>query len=285
MSVARAILPGGRLHLQHGPIDLVIGADGARDHAFAAAQAAFDGVLEGLVAELDRLRREGWRAESPPYAVTGPVAKRMLRAVARHKGFVTPMAAVAGAVADHVLAAMVAAGDVHRAYVNNGGDIAFQLSAGARFRLAMAGLDGTALGAVEIGAGDGIGGVATSGQGGRSLSFGIADSVTVLARDAAAADVAATLIGNAVDLPGHAAITRVPARELRPDSDLGRRKVVAHVGALREDEIARALDRGVRAAQKMHGADLIVAAALVLRGQVRVTGKLERDAMKELDHA
>ena len=285
MSSSSAFLPGERLHLQHGPIDLVIGADGARKQAFAAAEAAFDGVLEGLVEELEVLRRaRGW-GETPPYAVKGPVAKRMVRAVARHQGFVTPMAAVAGAVADHVLAAMVAAGGLRRAYVNNGGDIALHLARGETFRLAMAGLDGAGLGAVEIGAGDGIGGVATSGQGGRSLSFGIADSVTVLARDAASADAAATLIANAVDLPGHGAIARRPASQLRPESDLGERLVVAGVGPLSDADITQALARGVAAANEMRQAGLIHAAALFLRGQNRLVGPIGRAELKDVEHA
>ncbi|MDU8929878.1 UPF0280 family protein [Alisedimentitalea sp. MJ-SS2] len=273
MSYSAAILPGERLHLQHGPIDLVIGVDGAREAGFGAACSAFDGVLEGLVDELERLRSSGWRDETPPCAVRGPVAKRMVRAVAAHEGFVTPMAAVAGAVADHVLAAIRDVSGVRRAYVNNGGDIALWLNPGERFRLAVAGPDGAGLGRVWITAGDGIGGVATSGRNGRSLSMGIADSVTVLAANAASADVAATLIGNAVNLPGHAAIMRVPALELRPDSDLGERKVVSEVGALARSDVARALRRGVDVAEKMRQRGLIHAAALFLRGQNRVVGQ------------
>ncbi len=67
---------------------------------------------------------------------------------------------------------------------------------------------------------DGIGGIATSGWRGRSFSLGIADAVTVLAETAAAADAAATIIANAVDLPGHPGIVRQPASSLQPDSDL-----------------------------------------------------------------
>ncbi|WP_137699426.1 UPF0280 family protein [Marimonas lutisalis] len=264
MSFSAAILPGGRLHLQHGPIDLVIGCDGDRARAFAAARAAFEGVLEGLVGELELLQ-QAWRAESPPY---GAVAQRMWRAVGRHRGFVTPMAAVAGAVADHVLAGMRAGADPRRAYVNNGGDIALWLANGERFRVAMAGTGGTA----EICAADGIGGIATSGQGGRSLSMGIAGSVTVLARDAAAADVAATLIANAVDLPGHPAIRRAPASEVRPDTDLGERPVVTHVGALAREDVDMALDHGARTAGDMKDRGLIAAAALSLRGETRTVG-------------
>ena len=73
-------------------------------------------------------------------------------------------------------------------------------------------------------------GVATSGRHGRSFSLGIADAVTVLARTASQADAAATIIANAVDLPGHPAVRRMPANELQPDSDLGARPVTRDVG-------------------------------------------------------
>ena len=64
-------------------------------------------------------------------------------------------------------------------------------------------------------------GVATSGWRGRSFSLGIADAVTVLARTGAAADAAATIIANAVDLPGHPAVdARAGARRSRPTAIL-----------------------------------------------------------------
>ncbi|WP_322866663.1 UPF0280 family protein [Aquicoccus sp. G2-2] len=280
MSFAEAILPGERLHLQHGPIDLIIGVEGDRAAAYAAARVAFDGVLEGLVAELSRLRRP-WRDETPPDALRGAVARRMAAAAARHDGFVTPMAAVAGAVADHVLTAMRDGASLRRAYVNNGGDIALWLARGERYRVAVAGMNGR----IDLGAEDGIGGIATSGQGGRSLSMGIAESVTVLATDAASADVAATLIANAVDLPGHGAITRLPACEIQPDSDLGERLVVEAVGELSADDTAQALAPGLRVAERMRDAGLIRAAALYLRGQAVACGGAELSLAKEAEHA
>ncbi|WP_146585751.1 UPF0280 family protein [Puniceibacterium confluentis] len=262
-----ALLSGNRLHLQHGPIDLVIGADGDRDAAFAAARARFATVLDELVTELALLRR-------PVGAVPqGAIARCMQDAVAPHAdGIVTPMAAVAGSVAEAVLAAMVAATPLRRAYVNNGGDIALHLTGDETFRLAVAAPDSTDLGRVDISARDRVRGIATSGQGGRSLSLGIADAVTVLAATAAQADVAATLIGNAVDLPGHAAIRRAPAREVQPDSDLCDHPVVVRIGPLGCADIEAALDRGLAMAQNMAARGLIQGAALFLRGGVRTTG-------------
>lgn len=253
---------GRRLHLHHGPIDLLIEAQGAgRAPALARAVARFDTLLAGLVEELPALRRplDGTR-------FADPVARRMADAIAPYKGvYVTPMAAVAGAVADEILAGIVAHGGIERAWVNNGGDIAFHLSAGRSLR-AM----GPA-GPIELDAHSRARGMATSGRGGRSHSLGIADSVTVLAADAAGADVAATLIANAVDLPGHAAITRVPANSLSPDSDLGARPVTVALGPLAPGEVAEALARGRALAGNLRARGLIHEALLSLCGQVLTT--------------
>lgn len=263
------LLPDGtRLHLQHGPIDLIIGAEGdgtgVREFAFQAAAERFTSVLHELVSELPGLRRE---VGSSPFE--GRIARRMETAVQPHAShcFVTPMAAVAGAVADEVLASMTDATPLTRAYVNNGGDIALHLSGGHSFRMAIRGVDGADLGRISIAHNDNTRGIATSGQGGRSLSFGIADSVTVLARTAAEADAAATLIANAVDLPNHPSISRRPAYEINPDSDLGDRLVVTGCGHLAPADIQTALSTGKAVAQRMQNEGMIKAASLHLRGQ------------------
>ena len=106
-------------------------------------------------------------------------------------------------------------------------------------------------GRVRLDAASGVGGIATSGARGRSFSLGIADSVTVLARDAATADVAATLIANAVNIDSPA-IRRRPARELDPDSDLRDLPVTVSVGALdAADDIEAALGRRPRARSRL----------------------------------
>ncbi|MDP5364946.1 MAG: UPF0280 family protein [Paracoccaceae bacterium] len=288
MGAVAALLPDGRLHLQHGPIDLVIGVEGqddARRKAFRAARDRFASILAELVPELPLLR-------APLGAVPeGLIARRMHRACkgVAQGDFVTPMAAVAGSVADEVLAAMLAATPLARAHVNNGGDIALHLAPGAEYRAAIAGLDGQLAGRITLRATDGIGGIATSGQGGRSLSFGIASSVTVLARDAATADAAATLIANAVDLPDHPGITRQPACDIWPDSDLGARLVVTDVAPLPPADIARALSQGAARAQAMIDTGAIAAAALVLQGQGVTVGEFTDRATarteRSLQHA
>jgi ApbE superfamily uncharacterized protein (UPF0280 family) len=279
MGPQAALLPDGRLHLHHGPIDLVImaeaGSEAATRTAFRAACDRFATVLDELVPELPLLR-------APLGALpVGQIAQRMHAAcgTVAQGDFVTPMAAVAGSVADEVLAAMLAATPLARAYVNNGGDIALHLAPGAEYRAAIAGLDGQLAGQITLHAEQGIGGIATSGQGGRSHSLGIASSFTVLARKAAAADAAATLIANAVDLPDHPAITRQPACDVWPDSDLGARLVVTHVAPLPPADIARALSYGASRAQAMIATGAIAAAALVLQGQGVTVGEFEDGAM------
>ncbi len=270
------MLDGKRLHLQDGPIDLIIEANGTGEAigaAYAAAAARFNSILDELCRELPLLRSAA-RAEAPP---EGIVARRMWSAVMPYSVdmFVTPMAAVAGSVADEVLGVMIASGGVSRAFVNNGGDIAIHLSRDSSWRIGLVDRPDrpSLFGAAVVTAGDGVGGIATSGWRGRSFSLGIADAVTVLALDAATADAAATIVANAVDLPGHPAVTRIAATDLQPDSDLGSFLVTRGVGPLAEEEIARALAAGAAKAEELVDDRRIAAAALHLAGVTRVVDK------------
>jgi ApbE superfamily uncharacterized protein (UPF0280 family) len=265
-----------RLHLNHGPIDLIVEAFGDAaevEAAYRQAMQRFETILEELVAELDELRRP---ASPAPRPFRGPTARRMEAAVSplSRKIFITPMAAVAGAVADEVLAAMLSQRRLDKAYVNNGGDSAFHLAPDASMTLAVAGVGSGFGDRIVVRGSEAVRGVATSGWRGRSFSLGIADAATVLARCGAAADAAATLVANAVDLPGHPEVARRPACELAPDSDLGERLVTTGVGRLAPPEIGTALDRGSNAAERLRRAGLIEAAALFLAGEARVCGGL-----------
>jgi hypothetical protein len=271
------LLPDGkRLHLQDGPIDLIVEARGGERDVRAAYEAAaqrFTGLLDELCEELVELRNP---ADPARCALKGVVARRMHAAVAPFAAdcFITPMAAVAGSVAEEILGAMLAVARLDRAYVNNGGDIALHLAQGEEFTVGLMdrpdsqGLMRT----MVVGADDPIRGIATSGRHGRSFSLGIADAVTVLAMTASHADAAATIIANAVDLPGHPAITRLPANELQPDSDLGARLVTRELGALSESEVEQALEAGANCARRLLTAGLIEGAALRLKGETLLVG-------------
>ncbi len=275
---ARRLPDGRRLHLHDGPIDLIVeavGAPKAVEAAYRAAAKRFCFVLDELCAELPALRSP---ASAHPRVFASPVARRMEEAVAAHasEAFITPMAAVAGSVADEILAAMRAAADagLTRLAVNNGGDIALWLAPGEATTVGLVDRpDRPSLFArARLAAGDGIGGIATSGAPGRSFSLGVADAVTILARTAAEADAAATMVANAVDLPGDRRIGRRPARSLQPDSDLGDRLVTCSVGPLDAVSIAGALERGLAVAARLVGRGSIAAAALHLQGETRVVG-------------
>jgi uncharacterized protein len=275
----RARLAGGRWHFQHGPIDLILQAEGdleAADRSIADCWVRFQSVLPGLVTELTRLRQP---AHERP-TVQGPVATRMIHACApfASERFITPMAAVAGAVADELIESFRRAG-ITRAFINNGGDIALHLSSGEKYRVGIwsnpewlrprAGLELALDSIFVVGAEMPVRGVATSGWRGRSFSLGIADGVTVLADSGASADAAATMIANAVNCD-FAGITRAPANQLKDDTDLGNLLVTVDVPPLPPRSIAAALEKGRAEAHYWRDRGVIHAAALFLQGEVEV---------------
>ena len=281
----RARLPDGRWHFQHGPIDIVIGAEGdaaAVQAAHEAAWARFSTVLTELVAELPQLRKPV-RADATDNPLRGDIARRMWSTcaplIADADGFITPMAAVAGAVAQALMVAYQCP-SIRRAWVNNGGDIALHLAPGTSAKVGLfadlSRFDGelparTAAGrlctdaAFEVQASDPVRGVATSGWRGRSLSRGIADSVTVLAASAALADAAATVIANAVNV-ADPAIQRRPAHTVRDDSDLGGLLVTVAVPPLAKAAIQQALQHGEAMARQLQARGLVHAVLLVCQG-------------------
>jgi len=269
----RFLPDGRRLYLQDGPIDLIVEAFGSPDQmriAYRSASERFVDVLDELCRELSLLRREP-SVEGRPIGI---VAQRMVDAVTPYwpSTFITPMAAVAGAVAEEVLYTMTSAAALEKAYVNDGGDIAIHLGDGQQFVVGMVERPDrpSLFGTGTIAADQPVRGIATSGWRGRSFSLGIADAVTVLADTAAVADAAATMIANAVDLPGHPGVKRVRACDLASDNDLGERLVTQYVAPLVDDEVAAALSAGEEFARSLLPRGLIRAAALHLQGQTRL---------------
>jgi len=290
MDAQRSRLPDGRWHLQHGPIDIVIGANGDTDSVDSAHEDAwlrFRGILGELVEELPVLRLP----VQGNCMLRGPIARRMWNACQPHKSsFITPMAAVAGSVAQELIACY-SAGGVARAWVNNGGDIALYLAPSQSVRIGlyadMARLNLDELrggirtdGQFEISSLLPVRGVATSGWRGRSFSLGIADSVTVLARTASEADAAATVIANAVNL-ADPRIQRRPACELKDNSDLGDLRVTVDVPPLEPALVQQALHAGLTRAQALRAAGLIWSAALICQNQIVST---DTAAMGMLDN-
>lgn len=291
MTASRTRLSDGRWHFQHGPMDIIIGADGsaaALDAAHEAAWQRFSSMLDELVPELALLRLP----VQGQCALQGRIARRMWQACEPFcSSYITPLAAVAGAVAQELVGCYNRPG-VERAWINNGGDIALHLAPSQSVRVGLyadlACLNAQALrsgirsdGQFEVRSPMPVRGVATSGWRGRSFSLGIADSVTVLAATAAAADAAATVIANAVDVPDER-IARRPACELKDDSDLGEIAVTVDVPALERHLVQQALRAGLLRAQSLQRAGLIWSAALVCQQQLLVTDSASASAGSEL---
>jgi uncharacterized protein len=277
MSTQIIWLADHRLHLLHGPIDCIVGAHGNAGEVRAALNAAitlFPDLLPELVAELPRLRAK--LGETAPQ-VLGETAQRMVAACWPHRAqFITPMAAVAGGVADTLLARMLAVSPgLRKAFVNDGGDIALHLAKGETFRVAIADhpMRPAISGTIDIAAAWPVRGVATSGWRGRSQSLGIADAVTVLAANAASADAAATMIANAVNVTDER-IERAPAHTVKDDSDLGDLLVTTFVPPLPASQIARALAAGERTAQLLVEAGVIHSAVLQCQGAAKLVGPI-----------
>lgn len=284
--VARRLPDGRRLHMQHGPMDLIVDVDAPADvraRAETAAVARFETILGELVPQLDVLRAPIGDTAPP---VEGTVARRMVAAASTFADvWVTPMVAVAGSVADEVRSTIEAVPGVRRAYVNNGGDVSLLLTPGNELRVGLVASieDGRPVQALVVDEASVIRGLATSGAGGRSHSLGIADAVTVMGTCAAHADAAASLVANAVDLPGHPAVERLPAHELDPDSDLGEQLVTVAVGELEDDAVEDALDRGAaEARRRLDAAPELVGVVLHLRGRRRLVGRGLADRLAPL---
>ena len=285
MQAQRKPMDAQRWHFQHGPIDLVISADGdaaALASAHAAAWQRFEQVLPELVQELPLLR-QAVSSKATDCPLKGPVARRMWQACRPFANdFITPMAAVAGSVAQEIIACYQRPG-IARAWVNNGGDIAMHLTPGQSLRVGLyadiARLDVAQLqdqllldGQFSVEAAMPVRGVATSGWRGRSFSMGIADSVTVLARTAAQADAAATVIANAVNVKD-ARVQRAPAASLKDDSDLGQRLVTTGVPPLAPALVLQALQAGLATARALQSEGLIDSALLVCQQQALQTSE------------
>jgi uncharacterized protein len=280
MQAQRAQLPDGRWHFQHGPMDIIIGAEGdaaALRDAHAQAWERFKTILQELVQELALLRLPV-QGECP---VHGSVARRMWLACKPYQAsFITPMAAVAGSVAQELLS-YYQNSSLQRTWINNGGDISIHLSPGRSVSIGLyANLknfdanqieSGVTLdGQFDIHSSSDVRGVATSGWRGRSFSLGIADSVTVLARTAAQADAAATVIANAVNVEDTRIIRR-RACDIKDDSDLGATLVTVDVPPLPPELVSQALAAGLACALTLRAQGLICSAVLVCQNQHMTT--------------
>lgn len=209
------------------------------------------------------------------------IVRRMIEATKKmEEPDLTPLAAVAGTTSEMVADFIFSKGGT-KVIVENGGDIALRLREG---ELASVGVK-TAIDSkqpgyrISIDSTMGIGGVATSGLGGRSFTKGIASAVTVLAEKASMADAAATVIGNFTNIDDPK-ITRTLAEEIYPDTDIAGQWVTIKVGELGQEKIEQALNNGLSKAYSICQNELIGGALISVQGQTVWTDSLESLLMK-----
>lgn len=257
----------GRVRVERGPVSLVVSAwlgGLPQPQACLEAAASVDAILATITASLPVLSRP-WPEGQPPMPApdadapaVAAVPFRMWEA-AKETGHpeMTPFCAVAGAVADVLADTVFAAlcgtaaqpAAPVRVVVSNGGDVAVRLTPGSTCSvglvpsLAAPGADAV----VTLRAEDAVRGVATSGFGGRGLTQGVADAVTVFAASGARADALATRLGNASRLPASPRVRVAPAGSLRCPCDIADLPVTVRVDALTPEEKETAL-AGIRAA-------------------------------------
>ena len=248
-----------RLFLRHGPINIVLEAIGIdKDLAYQNVKGYFETLLEQLVLDMELLKEEVVFNRK----FNNKISQSMQDATERYSpAFITPMASVAGSIADNILRVLINNTNLEKAYVNNGGDVSFYLNKNQIMKTSLAAIPNMI---AEIKYKDKSRGIATSGWRGKSFSRGIADSVTVLADNAAMADAAATMIGNAVDISNHPKIKKQPANEMYEDSDLKNLLITVEVGLLTKVEIKEALKNGYQTALQYINKDLINTALIQL---------------------
>jgi len=193
------------------------------------------------------------------------LAQRMIESARAIGDFdLTPMAAVAGTIADAVADWLFIRGST-KVVVDNGGDIAIRLTTnetvtvGIRPRISHLDISHV----LNLDDRKPSWGVTTSGRGGRSLTRGIASGVTVIAENASIADAAATSIANACVVED-SSIVKIPAEQLDPNSDLKGINVTVDVGVLSRGKMLQAVQTALSKADTLCRRKLIVGALIAL---------------------
>ena len=230
-------------------------------------------VLEDLARFLPVIKKKSQELEMKE--AFPEVVRRMIEVTKKmREPDLTPLAAVAGAASDVVADFILGKGGT-KIIVDNGGDIAIRLREGDVARVGVK----TEIDAkrptylISIDSAMRMGGVATSGLGGRSFTKGIASAATALSETASLSDAAATVIGNCTNAED-ANIARSLAEEIYPDTDLVGEWVTTKVGKLSQEKIEEALKNGLSKADSICRKGLIQGALVALRGKVVWTDSL-----------
>lgn len=260
------------MYIEVGPVGINInGEKDGKPYSFEPEklQENIGGILEEIRECLPILKQKAYKIRK--VTRLPEVARKMIEAVKIvDESTLTPMAAVAGAVADSVKEHFKST-DLDFISINNGGDISL-FSKDTRI--------------IRVGVGD-INknkatpyvlkieslkdfGIATSGFGGRSFTLGLADIVTVIGKTGAISDAAATFICNRTDVEDIKVLRR-KASEIDPMTDIPDELVTIHIGKLSRSVIKAALDNGLCAAYNLKNLNVIYDAVLILKGNIITT--------------
>ena len=269
------LLDKGRVMAEYGPMQLVISASIGEvpqvEECVRAAKESFQ--------HLECVARCKDSISVPWHHISGPVRDEVpLSMVSASRAVgdkdLTPMAAVAGAIADAVADFLFDRG-MTKVVVSNGGDVAIRLTQEHSARIGIGALDSSKGYPFDIVL-DGsrlAWGVATSGLGGRSLTKGIASHVTVVSTMAAYADAAATAVANATFVED-SEVKQSLAEDMDANTDIRGSMVVTKVGRISEEKIALGLSRGRERAENLLARGIILGALIIIKDRVDLVGSL-----------
>jgi ApbE superfamily uncharacterized protein (UPF0280 family) len=259
-----------KIYFEHGPVQMTVEAKRNGQPMMAEMVKAAEkipAVLESLVGVL-ALAKLPWPRTAAARRMP-PVLQRMLESVSKTQDeTLTPMAAVAGTFAD-ILADNLVGKGATKVIVNNGGDIALRLKANETTRVGISSKSGGLRPShyLSLNAKSGIGGVTTSGLGGRSLTLGVADAVVVLGQNASIADACSTLLANSTDV-ACSQVHREPALRVFPDTDIPEMWVTTHVDNLPDWAVREALSRGLEKTKELVRKKIIFGAIIFVAGEM-----------------
>jgi ApbE superfamily uncharacterized protein (UPF0280 family) len=270
------VLAEGRVMVDCGPMRLVI-------QAFKDGQPQTDPAKEAAgdaLSYLERVARLKKTLSMPAHRIRklpdDEIAVRMCRSVlAIGDDDLTPMAAVAGTLADFVADRLYRQG-MTKVVVDNGGDIAVRLrgreavTIGIRTDIRRPAVSHV----IRLDSRSASWGITTSGVGGRSFTRGIASAVTTIAGKASVADAAATAIANACMVEDKE-ILQVPAQQLDPNTDLIGIPVTVKVGALSSDKIRLAVQKALQKAEHLSQKNIIAGALIAAGANVARTANMQ----------
>jgi ApbE superfamily uncharacterized protein (UPF0280 family) len=274
-------LDGGRILAECGPMRLVIEASVGQipqgQLCIRAAEEAFL-LLERIAKQRRLLSR---RYQRVPDDLNDFLALKMIRSVLVVDKELTPMAAVAGTIADGVATFLFRRG-MTRVIVNNGGDVAIRtgsdVSVNIGIRPDFAHSEITDI--VTLGNERSFWGVATSGLEGRSLTQGVASAVTIFAGSASVADAVATSVANASYVKDKTVIQK-RAEELDEQTDIPGIAVTIQAGPFTERKKDLALSGAMKKAEQLIKKGFIFGAYIVVDGKVKMTEFVRQRLIKQ----